>query len=202
MLNLPIKNLGVLPYSDTLENMLHHIQTGKACELWLLEHPPVYTKGKRSLPEHFRHTNNIPVIPTDRGGQVTYHGPGQLVIYPLLKLASWGLSPIQLVDLLEMSTVQALAKLGITSNGNSEARGVYIAQQKVGSIGLKIKSGYAYHGMAININMDLTPFDAIVPCGDAQMQMTTIKQHTTEHQLFKTIWLDIFLANLFAKRYN
>ena len=196
------KQLGTQPYSKVFQQMLDHILTSQPCEIWLLEHPPVYTKGKRSLPEHFRYTNHIPIVPTDRGGQVTYHGPGQMIIYPILKLANWNLAPLQLVDILENTTIQALQQLGICSQANPDARGVYISGQKVGSIGLKIKSGYAYHGMAINIDMDLSPFQAIVPCGDTHMEMTNISQHSNQHALFKTIWLKIFLANLSTRRYT
>ncbi len=202
MKKLPVKHLGLRDYAEIFNAMLEHIHHKRRCELWILEHLPVYTQGKRSLPEHFHESNNIPIIPTDRGGQVTYHGPGQMIIYPLLQLSKWELSPIHVVNLLEETTVNTLKQLGINSEVNPEARGVYIHGKKVGSIGLKMKAGYIYHGMAINISMDLTPFKAIVPCGDSKIQMTNIACHTAAFDLFKDIWLDIFLAKLVTKSYN
>lgn len=202
MKHIPIKELGLQHYSDTLNNMYTHIAQNKPCEVWVLEHYPVYTKGRRSLDEHFLKSTHIPIIDTDRGGQVTYHGPGQMVIYPILQLKTWQLSPLDLVCILENTTITALKNLGIPSTNNLDARGVYIHHDKVGSIGLKIKSGYSYHGMAINIDMDLSPFDAIVACGDQDIKLTNISDYSDLYPKFKHIWLNIFVANLVTKRYT
>lgn len=197
-----VKHLGSIPYPESYRNMLNHIEQKKESEIWILEHPPVFTKGKRSLPEHFLKSTEIPIIATDRGGQVTYHGPGQIIIYPLLHLASWQLSPQGLVTLLEDTTIQTLKAYGVQSSSNKDARGIYIQGKKVGSIGLKIKQGYSYHGMAINLNMDLSPFEVIVPCGDAEMQMTNVVDHVTDISNFKQSLSDNLLAKLIATRYN
>ncbi|MEC7030091.1 MAG: lipoyl(octanoyl) transferase LipB [Pseudomonadota bacterium] len=202
MKHIPIKELGLQHYSDILNNMYTHIAHNKPCEIWVLEHYPIYTKGRRSLDEHFLTPTHIPIIDTDRGGQVTYHGPGQMIIYPILQLKIWQLSPLDLVCILENTTITALKSLGIPSTNNLDARGVYIHNNKVGSIGLKIKSGYSYHGMAINIDMDLSPFDAIIACGDQDIKLTNISSYSDLHSKFKHIWLNIFVANLVTKRYT
>ena len=197
-----VKHLGTMPYPESYEKMLNHIEQQNQSEIWILEHPPVFTKGRRSLPEHFLKATDIPTFATDRGGQVTYHGPGQMIIYPLLHLASWQLSPQGLVTLLEDTTIQTLNTFGVISNSNKEARGVYIQGRKVGSIGLKIKQGYSYHGMAINLNMDLSPFEAIVACGDEDMLMTNVINHVTDIDAFQQSWCDNLVAKLSATRYN
>jgi len=197
-----IKRLGLVTYLDTHQQMLNHIENNKSCEIWLLEHQPVYTMGKRSLPEHIKKKNAIPCVPTDRGGQVTYHGPGQLIAYPMIHLDTWNLTPLSLVSLLENCTIEALDHFNILANSNPEARGIYVNKEKVASIGLKIKQGYAYHGIAININMDLSPFDNIVPCGDETIIMTQVSDHTYQYELFEQIWIKILLAKLCTTRYN
>lgn len=197
-----LKTLGMCDYAQTHQAMLAHVSTQKPCAIWLLEHHPVYTKGTRSEQDHFLYPNDIPIIPTDRGGQVTYHGPGQMIVYPLLHLPTWSISPQGLVNLLEETTVQALQRFGIEGYGNHLARGVYIEDKKIASIGLKIKHDYSYHGIAININMDLGPFSDIVPCGDPNLTMTQLSNHTSQYDEFSDVWIKLFVEKLCLKRYN
>lgn len=198
---LSVKDLGLCDYQSTYQEMAAHICSKPSCSLWVLEHYPVYTKGRRSLDSHFKKQSDIPIVAVDRGGQVTYHGPGQMIVYPLICLSRWHISPRNLVDLLEDTTVESLQALGADAYGDKAARGVYIEQKKIASIGIKIKEGYAYHGIAINIDMDLTPFAAIVPCGNPDMQMTQLSDYC-HHSSFKSNWLKLFIDKLHTSRYN
>lgn len=143
-------------------------------ELWLLEHAPVFTQGLAGKAEHVLNPGDIPVVQTDRGGQVTYHGPGQLVAYLLFDLRRLNIGIRQMVRLLEQSVVDVLAEYGITAAGRCDAPGVYVDNAKICSIGLRVKRGCTYHGIALNVAMDLTPFSRINPCGFKQLQMTDI----------------------------
>lgn len=134
-------------------------------EIWFLEHPPVYTLGMNAAPEHVLAPGDIPVVQIDRGGQVTYHGPGQLVVYPLLDVRRLGIGVRQLVMSLENAIVEMLAARGIEASGRRDAPGVYVGARKIASIGLRIRRGCSYHGLAFNIAMDLEPFRRINPCG-------------------------------------
>lgn len=199
--SIPVKQLGLCDYSLIHQKMLSHILSGLPCEIWALEHYPVYTKGRLSLDSHIRYNNSIPIVETDRGGQVTYHGPGQFIVYPLIQLDIWNLSPRRLVEVLEETTLEILRKYGIDAYGDPKARGVYIGNKKIASIGLKIKQGYTYHGIAINLNMDLNPFKAIIPCGNPDLIMTQLSEYFQPH-LFETTWLQLFVEKLYANRYN
>nr|WP_231473329.1 lipoyl(octanoyl) transferase LipB [Thalassolituus oleivorans] len=145
-----------------------------ADELWFLQHFPVFTQGQAGKAEHVLMAGDIPVIQTDRGGQVTYHGPGQLVVYLLIdiKRKVWG--PRQLVAAIERALVACLADLGIESAPREDAPGVYVGVKKIASLGLRIRNGRSFHGLSLNINMDLQPFQRINPCGYAGMEMTQI----------------------------
>jgi len=144
-----------------------------ADEIWLLEHPPVYTLGVAGRAEHLpRVANGIPVVRTDRGGQITYHGPGQVVLYTLLDLRRRGLAVRPLVRLLERSVIDLLADFGIAAAARVEAPGVYVAGAKIAALGLRIRDGCCYHGLAFNADMDLTPFRAIDPCGYSGLAVT------------------------------
>ena len=144
-----------------------------ADEIWLLEHPPVYTLGVAGRAEHLpRVANGIPVVRTDRGGQITYHGPGQVVLYTLLDLRRRGLAVRPLVRLLERSVIDLLADFGIAAAARVEAPGVYVDGAKIAALGLRIRNGCCYHGLAFNADMDLTPFRAIDPCGDSGLAVT------------------------------
>ncbi|MFO1257934.1 MAG: lipoyl(octanoyl) transferase LipB [Gammaproteobacteria bacterium] len=143
-------------------------------EVWLLEHTPVFTQGQAGKPEHILNPHNIPVLQSDRGGQVTYHGPGQLMIYPLLELKRYGLGVRDAVDLLENLVVKLLQSYDIQARGDQKARGVYVGDAKIASIGLRIRKGYSYHGLSLNVKMDLTPFSYINPCGFESLPITQI----------------------------
>ena len=144
-------------------------------ELWQLEHPPVYTVGVAGRDEHLpRLDNGIPVVRTDRGGQITYHGPGQVVLYTLLDLQRRALSVRAYVRLLENAVIDLLAGLGIEARGRPEAPGVYVGEAKIAALGLRIRHGRCYHGLALNVAMDLTPFLAIDPCGFRQLPVTSM----------------------------
>ena len=142
-------------------------------EIWLLQHPPVYTLGIAGKAEHLpRADNGIPVIKIDRGGQITYHGPGQLVVYLLLDLRRRGLNVRPLVRKMEQAVIDLLAGFGVTAAGRVEAPGVYVGSAKLAALGLRIKHGCCYHGLALNVDMDLSPFHAINPCGYPGLEVT------------------------------
>lgn len=145
-------------------------------ELWLLEHQPVFTQGQAGKAEHILNPGHIPVVQTDRGGQVTYHGPGQLVVYPLLNLSRRQLTIRGLVCTLEQCVISLLKELGIQAESRCDAPGVYVQGAKICSIGLRVKRGASFHGIALNVNMDLTPFSYINPCGFQGLKMTQISQ--------------------------
>ena len=146
-------------------------------ELWIVEHPPVFTQGMAGKPEHILHTGAIPVVQIDRGGQVTYHGPGQLVVYTLIDFKRRGISVRNLVTRLENSIIATLAEYGIAAAADPKRPGVYVGAAKIASLGLRIKHGAVYHGLALNIDMDLSPFAYINPCGYAGMAMTQMADH-------------------------
>jgi lipoyl(octanoyl) transferase len=143
-------------------------------EIWFLEHPPVFTLGMNARREHLLGTGDIPVVPIDRGGQVTYHGPGQLVVYPLLDLERARLGVRPLVEGIERAIVGTLARWDIAAFGRRDAPGVYVGPRKIASVGLRIRRGCSYHGLALNVAMDLEPFRRINPCGYAGLEMTQV----------------------------
>jgi len=145
-------------------------------ELWFLEHPPVYTLGRNGKQEHLHETGDIPVIKADRGGQVTYHGPGQLIIYALLDMQRRQLGVQSLVRLLEQAVIDLCKHYSIDAERRNKAPGVYVGQRKLAALGLRIRKGCSFHGLSLNIDMDLTPFDHIDPCGYRGMEVTQLKQ--------------------------
>lgn len=151
-----------------------------ADELWLLEHDPVYTQGLSGRPEHVLNAGEIPVIQTDRGGQVTYHGPGQLVAYPLLDLERLGIGIRTLVQRMEEAMIRVLAGYGLAAGRREGAPGVFLEDAKIASIGMKVRRGCTYHGLAFNIDLDLEPFSRINPCGFAGLAMTRLADHRPE----------------------
>jgi len=171
-----VRRLGRVDYEPTWRAMQAFTAAraaGAADEVWLLEHPPVYTLGVAGRPEHLpRVANGIPVVRTDRGGQVTFHGPGQVVIYTLLDLRRRGLAVRPLVRLLEHSVIDLLAAHGIAAAARVEAPGVYVAGAKIAALGLRIRDGCCYHGLAFNVDMYLAPFHAIDPCGFPGLAVT------------------------------
>lgn len=170
-----IRSLGLQEYLACLEamrNFTNQRNEDTPDEIWLLEHPPVYTQGQNGKPEHVLKTTNIPIIKVDRGGQITYHGPGQLVVYTLINLQRKNLNVRQLVSLLENSVIELLNDYQIIAYAKREAPGVYVNQEKICSVGLRIRRGCSYHGLALNISMDLMPFSLINPCGFKELKMT------------------------------
>lgn len=151
-------------------------------QVWIVEHNPVFTQGQAGKEEHLLNTGDIPVVKSDRGGQVTYHGPGQMVVYFLLNLRRRGLGVRELVTHIENTVIQTLAKLGIESAARPDAPGVYVDGKKICSLGLRIRKGCSFHGLALNIDMDLSPFLRINPCGYAGMEMVQVADFTTEDQ--------------------
>jgi lipoyl(octanoyl) transferase len=176
-MQITIRNLGVQDYETTWQNMQRFTQernTESADELWTVEHFPVYTLGLNGKREHLLDTGSIPVINTDRGGQVTYHGPGQLVIYTLLDISRLKINIRQLVTILEQAMISTLAKYGVIAVSRTDAPGVYVNDKKIGSIGLRIKKNYSYHGLSLNNDMDLRPFDHINTCGYSNLKVTQL----------------------------
>jgi len=143
-------------------------------ELWLLEHPPVFTLGQAARPEHILDAGEIPVLKTDRGGQVTFHGPGQLIAYLLLDLKRAGLGVKRLVNLLEQSVIDLLAAYGVIAAARPDAPGVYVDGAKIASVGLRVRQGCSYHGIALNLDLDLAPFARINPCGYPGLRVTRL----------------------------
>jgi lipoyl(octanoyl) transferase len=141
-------------------------------EIWLLEHPPVFTQGQAGKPEHLIAATEIPVIPIDRGGQITYHGPGQAVVYVLVDLRRRGYGVRDLVTRMEQAVIDLLAAQGVTAERLAGAPGVYADGAKIAALGLRVRQGCTYHGLALNVDMDLSPFAAINPCGYAGMRVT------------------------------
>jgi lipoyl(octanoyl) transferase len=167
--------VGVADYFSTWQAMKDFTasRTSNTCdEIWLLEHPPVYTQGVACKPEHLLHNVSISVIRTDRGGQITYHGPGQIVAYLLLDMRRLKLGVRELVRKMEGAVVDLLRDYHIGAEGRPDAPGVYVDGAKIAALGLKIKSGCCYHGLALNVDMDLAPFAAINPCGYPGLRVT------------------------------
>ena len=141
-------------------------------EIWLVQHPPTYTQGQAGKPEHLLNPTSIPVVKIDRGGQITYHGPGQIVAYLMLDLRRWKINVRELVRLMEQAVVELLADFGVKAEGREDAPGVYVGDAKIAALGLKIKTGCSYHGLSFNVDMDLSPFDNINPCGYQGLRVT------------------------------
>lgn len=176
---LLVRQLGVQPYepvSQAMHDFTDQRDETTPDEIWLVEHLPVFTQGQAGKAEHVLVPGDIPVIQSDRGGQVTYHGPGQQVMYVLLNLKRRKLGVRELVTLLEQTVVNTLAEYGIESHPRADAPGVYVGEKKICSLGLRIRKGCSFHGLALNIAMDLSPFLRINPCGYAGMEMTQMQQ--------------------------
>lgn len=177
MQSIQVRRFGRRPYIETHQEMKACIETlkGSDCaELWLVEHDPVFTQGQAGKPEHLLSPGQIPVIQSDRGGQVTYHGPGQIVLYTLIPLKAFGLNVRQLVSLLEDSVVACLLRMGVEGQPRPDAPGVYVEGAKIASLGLRIRHGVSYHGVALNVAMDLEPFSRINPCGYRGLPVTQV----------------------------
>jgi lipoyl(octanoyl) transferase len=174
-----VRELGLVAYEPTWRAMQEFTARRGADtpdELWVLQHPPVYTLGIAGKAEHLpRADNGIPVVKIDRGGQITYHGPGQIVVYLLLDMRRRGLSVRPLVRLMERAVINLLAEHGTAAQGRVDAPGVYVGEAKIAALGLRIRNGCCYHGLALNVDMDLSPFHAINPCGYAGLEVTQLR---------------------------
>ncbi|WP_292572851.1 lipoyl(octanoyl) transferase LipB [Methylomonas sp.] len=196
-----LRQLGLRDYQTVWRNMQQFTADRTEItpdEIWITEHPPVFTLGLNGKPEHVLQASDIPLIQTDRGGQVTYHGPGQLVVYFLVDLRRLAFGPRQAVTLLENAMLVALAQYGVRAEARADAPGVYVEGKKIGALGLRIKRGCSYHGLSLNNALDLTPFSYINPCGYAGLKVTQLADfgvqiHTHElavpvvHHLIKAI---------------
>jgi lipoyl(octanoyl) transferase len=170
-----VRSLGRVEYEPTwraMQAFTAQRAPGTADEIWLLEHPPVFTQGQAGKPEHLIAATRIPVVPIDRGGQITYHGPGQAVAYVLVDLRRRGYGIRELVSRMEQAVIDLLAARGVTASRMAGAPGVYVNGAKIAALGLRVKQGCTYHGLALNVDMDLSPFAAINPCGYAGMRVT------------------------------
>ena len=173
-MNIVVKRLGRVDYAPTFQAMQDFTAArteATADELWIVEHPPVYTLGQAGKPEHILRDVGIPLVKIDRGGQVTYHGPGQVVIYLLLDLARLKIKVRELVTAIEQAVIDLLAEHGVTAERRDGAPGVYVGDAKVAALGLRIRNGCSYHGVSLNVDMDLYPFTAINPCGYAGLKV-------------------------------
>lgn len=196
-----LRQLGRRDYVEVWRDMQQFTaerQADSADEIWIVEHPPVYTLGLNGKREHLLRTTDIPVVESDRGGQITYHGPGQLIVYLLADLRRLAKGPRQMVSMLENAVIETLSQYGIRAEAQPQAPGVYVDGRKIASLGLRIKRGCCYHGVSINNDMDLAPFQVINPCGYPGLQVTQladfgVKISTQElavpvvHQLFKAL---------------
>lgn len=190
---LNIKHLGLRPYVDVWQEMRAFTDArdpNTADTLWAVEHPPVYTLGQAGKREHLLNPGAIPIVETDRGGQVTYHGPGQLVVYTLIDLRRAKIGIRELVIKIENAVIDTLQEFGIEAQGRRDAPGVYVDEQKIAALGLRVRKGCAYHGLSLNVDMDLTPFLGINPCGYADLSVTSMRK------LGVTARKDLVLAHL------
>jgi lipoyl(octanoyl) transferase len=174
---LLVRELGrreYVPVWQAMQSFTDHRDADTGDELWLVEHPPVFTLGLNAKAEHLLDAGDIPVVQVDRGGQVTYHGPGQIVVYALLDLRRLGLGPRQMVTALERGVIGLLAEQGIAATGRRDAPGVYVDGAKIAALGLRVRRGCCYHGLSLNLAMDLEPFSRINPCGYPGLQVTQL----------------------------
>lgn len=187
MTGVSIHCLGRADYAETFAAMrAYNDARGRdgQDQIWVVEHPPVYTQGLAGKPEHVLAAGDIPIVQTDRGGQVTYHGPGQTVVYPLLDLKRLKIGPKALVHGLEQVLIDELDAHGIAAARRDGAPGVYVAENKIASLGLRIRHGCCYHGLSLNVDMDLEPFARINPCGYAGLQMTQLADFGAAEDVF------------------
>ena len=175
--DLIVRRLGLQDYEPIWQSMRYlaqHPKPDRSDEIWLLSHKPVYTQGQAGKAEHVLAPGTIPVVQVDRGGQVTYHGPGQLVAYLLINVKRRHLGVRALVDIIEKAVIATLAELGIEGVTRPKAPGVYVKDAKIAALGLRIRNGWSYHGLSLNVNMDLQPFANINPCGFEALKVTRI----------------------------
>lgn len=173
-----MRNLGLRPYLPTWQAMRAFTDERREdtpSELWIVEHPPVFTQGQAGRAEHLLSPGDIPIVQTDRGGQVTFHGPGQLVVYLLISLREAGVGIRRLVSVMEQSIIDLLGARGIEAEARADAPGVYVDGRKIASLGLRVRRGCTYHGLALNVRNDLEPFARINPCGYPGLEVTSTR---------------------------
>ncbi len=197
---LKVRHLGSRSYEESLSDMQSFVQSvddTTTSEIWLVEHPPVYTLGTACSLSTLIQTD-IPTVKTDRGGQITYHGPGQIIMYPLIKLKDFKLGVKGLVDALEQSAINTLAEYGLQSVRRDGAPGVYIDEKKISALGLRVKRGWSYHGLSLNVAMDLSPFSNIDPCGYKGMEVAQLSDYVEDVSFTEvtTVLLEQFTALL------
>lgn len=176
-IGLKVRRLGLQDYEPiwhAMRYLAEHPREARDDEIWLLSHKPVFTQGQAGSAEHIHDAGSIPVVQIDRGGQVTYHGPGQLVAYMLINVKRRKIGVRDLVDLIEEAIIAALATLGIRGERRADAPGVYVAGAKIAALGLRIKKGWSYHGLSLNVAMDQSPFARINPCGFEDLRVTQV----------------------------
>lgn len=174
---LVVRRLGLQEYEPIWKSMRYLVEQANATrndEIWLLSHKPVFTQGQAGKAEHILNPVQIPVVQIDRGGQVTYHGPGQLVVYLLLNVNRRKMGIRDLVNVIERAIIQTLGEFGITASSKAKAPGVYVNDAKIAALGLRIRKGWSYHGLSLNVQMDLEPFSRINPCGYENLAVTQI----------------------------
>jgi lipoyl(octanoyl) transferase len=198
---LKLKVLGVQDYVTVWQNMQQFTQARTPetlDEVWLVQHPPVFTLGRNGKAEHILQVTEIPIVNIDRGGQVTYHAPGQLVAYLLLDIRRKQVAVRDLVMRIEQSIIELLSHYAITAQGDREAPGVYVNGAKIAALGLRVTRGYTYHGLSLNVDMDLSPFQQINPCGYAGLQVTQCKDLGLEQMPFELAgeWVQCFAQQM------
>lgn len=183
---LIVRRLGLQDYEPIFNSMrylISHSDGSRADEIWLLSHKPVYTQGQAGKAEHVLRPETIPLVQIDRGGQVTYHGPGQLVVYLLLNVKRRKLGVRNLVDIIETAILQTLEEMGINASARAKAPGVYVNDAKIAALGLRIRNGWSYHGLSLNVKMNLEPFSRINPCGIENLAVTQIVDHVSDSKM-------------------
>jgi lipoyl(octanoyl) transferase len=177
LLTLHVRRLGLLEYEpvwQAMQTFTDGRDENTADELWLVEHPPVFTQGQAGRAEHILDPGDIPVVQVDRGGQVTYHGPGQIVAYPLIDIRRMGMGVRELVTAIEQAIIAVLQSYDVDATPRADAPGVYVDGVKIAALGLRIRKGRSFHGLSFNINMDLEPFQRINPCGFQGLEVTNL----------------------------
>jgi len=200
---LQIRRLGLQDYRPVwraMSDFSDNRDNATADELWLVQHHPVFTQGRSGKAEHILAPSGIDIVQSDRGGQVTYHGPGQLVIYPLIDLHRRGLNIRTLVSLLENSIIELLSRYGLTAATLAGAPGVYIDGDKIASLGLRVRRGYSFHGLSLNVDMELTPFTFINPCGYPGLQMTQLIDKAPDPGKITLAEVESMLVAILARR--
>ena len=203
-MNIVVRNLGIRDYQsvwDLMSNFTRQRSPASLDEFWLIEHLPTYTLGRAGKEQHVLDAGDIPVVKSDRGGQVTYHGPGQVVIYTLLDVRRLQIGPRELVRRLEGAVIEYLDSIGIESSRKEGAPGIYVDGSKIAALGLRIRNHYSYHGLAINVDMDLEPFLRINPCGYKDLRVTQITDILLKPLPIKDV-LGRLLSFLFSHLYQ